>query len=442
MTLITQAIAEGKGFSRLSFLQHYDYDHDQDVGFPDEEDFDDDSYQELDEDHTGEQSEQHEQQYIEAAGLDEDANGEPDAPQLEQPEQQHIGAGDSDKPAKGNSDEPQHEQEHIEAGNATTDFATGEQGESQHQQFPQESHEENDHAGNQISEYEPAQHEENPESVHQQEETASAEEVQDETQHHEVEGDVAQDKGNDQDQLGDPSVAAARDGPNENDSYGEDDLANFYDEEDGNSLTPTTASAEGELVAVQPEDTLAEQSPRGDDAQISVSAEDEHFDDDSFLDEETHPAEEADPEIGQNEASTTDVGDNVGELVPTGDEASTVQANGLTSDAQQETEHQHHDHDEHEDSGDHSNGGLGDNLTEHRVREEAVVTDNGATAATDFDEIDFDDDEEFIEDQPALQEAVDTASEKSSPSIKRTYSERNEAEDVSGDAQTLKKVRS
>lgn len=444
LTLITQAISEGKGFSRLSFLQHIDYDHDQDVGFPDEEDFDDDSYQELGHDHDGEQSEQHEQheqQHIEAAGGDEHVNREPDASQHEQLEQQHIGAGDSDKHADGNLDEPQHEQEHIEAGNAT-DFATGEQGELQHQQFPQESYEENADAGNQISEYESAQLEENLGSVHPQEETAPAEEAQEETQYHEVEGDGGHNKGNDQDQLGDPPAAAARDGPNENDSYGEDDLANFYDEEDGNSLTPSTASAEGGSAAVQPEDTLAEQSPRGDGAEISVSAVDEHFDDDSFLDEETHSAEEVDFEIRQNEASTTDVGDNFEEVVAKGDEASTAQANGSISDAQQDAGHQHRDQDEHENSGDHSNGVLGDSFTEHRVSEEAEVTDNGGTAANDFDEIDFDDDEEFIEDQSALQEAVETASEKSSPSIKRTYSERNEAEDVSGDAQALKKVRS
>ena len=65
------------------------------------------------------------------------------------------------------------------------------------------------------------------------------------------------------------------------------------------------------------------------------------------------------------------------------------------------------------------------------------------TPEHDPDVIDFDDDDQDFDDEPSPSQEVDHSdSDRASPSIKRSYSERNEAEETGANGQALKKIRS
>lgn len=407
LNLITQAISEGKGFSQLDFLHHYDFDPA--AGFPDEEEFDDDSYHEIDgshaQDHADEEHDQSNQQHDETNPVEQQTNEEPNNEQNEEATQEYQ-----------------------------------------------------DDSANYVSEYTAEEHEqyakEQQEYAEAAQQSAYLEDDQDATQYYDAEGGQP-DQVRDPDQQNETVATAAQE--SENDTYGEDALTSFYRDEDSSSLTTDTASADGNV-----DDDV------GDDlGEAPVPPEDDQFEEDSFLEEGTSHQEKKDP---QDDATTNnhvedlaedsiDVGrhgdavrNDIEDAAHTGasehkDEAQS-ETDNLTASVANELEYDLEEEIRDNDSSSGQEGGRASNQDshnrEHGARDDAIQKiDVKTNAIHDDDEIDFDEDDDIDEQQPAIHEVADEAeSAKTSPSVKRSYSERNETGDVSQDDQALKKVRS
>jgi len=413
LNLITQAIAEGKGFSDLSFLQL--------PGFPDEEDFNSD---EVFPDEDTFVAQQEEAQHAE--------HGQDGVPNEQVVEGSVEYNADDDNGASHVSDEAA--------------------------QPPQEATQGVESTNHQEGEYDQGED--------------ARDEAQDETQYfetyEEVDGNL---------QPNDRSISHATDTVTQD--YGEDDTINFDDDDDEHKGSlPATASTEGNLNNAQSDKSpaLDQVTPSIDPAPTVEELDDippppEYADFDQDFDDETYHEEEGYAQLAAanaianvDEASGVE-GENASRAASDtakagrdANETDASNASSVTLEVQSTGDEQHHavesetlDLAEYVDENgaadqDHDPSLDGQvDQAQPQVDEpaEAMSAGNSGKPEYDPDLIDFDDDEDFDNHETTLVgEVVEAESAKGSPSIKRSYSERNEAEEVGADDQALKKVRS
>jgi len=412
LNLITQAIAEGKGFSDLSFLQL--------PGFPDEEDFNSD------------ESFPDEDNFI-----------------AQQEEAQHAEHGQDGVPNQQGVEEPaEYNAEDDNGASHVSDEAA---------QPPQEATQDVESTNHQDGDYDQGE--------------VTRDEAQDETQYfetyEEVDGNL---------QPNDLSVNHATDTVTH--EYGEDDTINFDDDDEHKSSLPATASTEGDMNHIQSEESPALDQVTSDTEPAPTAEEldeippppeyadfDQEFDDEAYHEQEEHTQlAAADAIANAEEASGVESGNAsrvVGETANAGrdaNEAEASNASSVTLEVQSTSDEQHHaiesetlDLAEYVDENGAADQDVDPSLdnqvdqVQPQVDEPAEVASTGNSGKPEYDPdlIDFDDDEDFDNHEPTLVgEVVEVESAKGSPSIKRSYSERNEAEEVGADDQALKKVRS
>lgn len=449
LTLITQAIAEGKGFSQLPFLQHYHLDAE--AGFPLEEDFEDDE-DDYREDDVHDMEQQHAEQSPE-----------------EQREQSDNNIDNTDNHVSEYA--TAQDQDHLDAAGQPEEPTLEENGQDETQYYSPEGDNSYEEA---REDAQPETQEEVQPEVHGKIQPEVQEEVQEEIQpeaHEEPQEQVE-----DRDQHEDTSAVVVQDtatGPD-----GENDDIDFSDyEDDDSSLTTSPASAGGSPHAAQPDELSADQAAFDNELaqatqevdEVPAPSEDEHFSHEDYQ-EDAYQNEDGVSEDGQTEftdaktndeavaATSADVadGNDVTRNESEGHDAQdsvdeNVHAMVADGTEQHEQQEQHgqpdnvFDDDFNEDFSGEQNeslpvNGQNGHYSPHEVTGGTVGND--VKAAYDPDTIDFDDDE--LENEPAssAQHTPESESAKASPSIKRSYSERNEIQDAGDDEQALKKVRS
>lgn len=410
LTLITQAVAEGKGFSQLSFLQQYHFDDEAGPPFPEEEDFVDD--EDYNDDH----------QEVQVGTVDQ------------------LGPA-PDEPASEATDEPQQ-------------LGTAEAEEYPDVHENAESNDSTDKTGdNHVSEPEVAQSEDHHTEVANESELfASAQDASDENS---LESKDSHEEARDEGHLDDPSAAVAVKTVTE--AEGEDDNIDFSDDEDDDStLTTSPAPAEGDLQLTENEVSL------GLD-EVPAPQEDEHFDDEEYQEDTIHVNEatagtshisDAGPLVAAGAFNGTEesnvVAENEAGIFDDEEEAMYEEGPSMAADSSEQYSHVEHDTGLERDLNDEFAAEDSETATLESQNESSVqheINGKALKAAHDPDEINFDDDEEVedhVEEQPStpIQEAVASDSDKTSPSIKRSFSQRNELQDAADDEQASKKTRS
>lgn len=388
LNLITQAIAEGKGFSQLDFLQ--DYEFDQGAGFPEEEDFEDESYHDID------------------VGHDQDNN-----------DQDHAQEG------------------HIE-------------GQDQEQaQEPQEEYQ--DYAENDESEYTAEHVDGRAEDVQPEVPATNSEDVHATTQYYDAEAD--QSFGQADEQHDEPPTAPAESTADDN-LYGENALLDYYKQEDSGLTPDSASEhgettlghageafteGDAEQASSQPyeehldEDYFDEEEGEGEKEEEEAAPEQgAAYDDDG-----QEIANLAEVDVGEElEAANAPTVSQESEADQVADvdtnESAPAEVSGETFDeafdepvdSSAVPQEGHHGEDE--------------------AQNGATSTSNAGSAVIyDDEEIDFDEDDDLGREQsPAHETVPEAAATEASPSAKRTFSERIDTADASQDEQALKKARS
>ena len=477
LNLITQAIAEGKGFSQLTFLQESEQAYEDETtffedptGFPDEEDFDDEDFQDDYREYTYTEAQDDQQTATE--------NIRPSTGQSEE----HPSIRNQDNQQAEEQAQPRQEDLATDRSDANADD----------NQVSYET--EPDHRRDELAE-----------PFHPTAPLAHVNESQDGPQHHETLSEEVYEEVHGQNLLDDHSEPVAPDPAI--DPYGDDDDTINFDEDDhddDSSLT-TTASAEGISTRARPDTSLAEgsafnesdyQLPQDDVVEHHVPAveelppSEEEVQTGETEDNGEAPGKANDPDtttVGQYEvigdsdahadiidSAEVDVSGETAALIAhdaiskaglvehpehedeVEDEQDIDLGEGLEGDgdvAAQDDSFQVYGNDAAEqDKGldfdaDHV-GGYDETSELHtgqheEVADESTVNGNGVTPEHDPDVIDFDDDDQDFDDEPSPSQEVDHSdSDRASPSIKRSYSERNEAEETGANGQALKKIRS
>lgn len=390
LNLITAAIAEGKGFSQLPFLDIYgNFTF---PPFPDEDDFDDDSFQDV--------HEEHDQEYDHSSTLDDHAGEQGEVKSHQDAAHPTDGPNQEDnKPNKQSSNgEPDHSQEHVDS-------------------------------------------------------TASAEGLQDDTQYFDAEGDDLYTE--DYDEFHQQDIAEVSLDANTAGIDAEEDIFNDDDDKsDNGTAEPLTGATGAGPQELQLEDDLSEQVniATSDSANASYDA--------------TAPAVEDSSDAGHvDQVGTEQQADFDGTVA--------VEQNPATDDSSTEVvSHSVADHvtaTSNEDSGEAVQESVQDTFETNGTAHDAEIdfdddfdddftvepydeqsgsqelpakgeSDHGTAVTADDEQIDFDDD--FESETAVVDSPTKLGSTQASPSIKRSFSERHDTEDVEEDEQTLKKVRS
>lgn len=414
LTTITQAIAEGKGFSQLPFLQEYNQ-FEAITELPDlDEDFDDEQYLEVDENHShvNEQQEQN-----------------------DTTQEEHV--------CDGNASELPVQQEASEAPVAS--------GQAEVETKDDDENAESIDAGEyQLGEYEEGAvgQPEHVDEVDQGHDDTQTEDLQEETQYFDAEGDDLDDTtgGDGQDLQQDPvdgQTNIATEGTTDFD--GEDYLLDYSEDDD--SLTTTEAvSPNAQLESTQLDDSLTSHIVSAEKFSTEVLS--------GEVGDSAHQAEEHEENLFDGE------GDEVYDK--TGNDYAAPEAIAPTEDTYPDTndainhtdivgssfeEAQDLEAGESKTSSENTLEGDGSAAPSPALeviddaKEDSTTLDNSTGDGDDLDEIDFDDDD-YVDEHPPANSNTDTESAKPSSPGKRSFSELATEGEVDEDGQVLKKVRS
>lgn len=403
LTTITQAIAEGKGFSQLAFLQAYnEYEGVTELPDPDE-DFDEENYLDVDENHSQVQEPQEDNEIT----------------------QESVDNGNLNGPAQ------------QEGSDAT--LASG-QAEIEAQS---DDHGGLDHTG--VDEYQMGEYARKvaagqPDHVNEAGYNHETESSKEETQTLDAEGDYHSD-------------AAAADGrvvqqesaegqlnavtESITDIDGEDYLLDYSEDDDCLTTTITAALSNPQLQSTQLDDTSASRTSGETFTGITEEAayqSNEH--EDNLFDGE---ADEVYGNTGHASAvleTTASTGNsNSGLANPfTHPTSTSLQDNEVPGSG----EYDHSFEDEFED---------GPMITPEQptsvpVASKDLTTLDNSPGDNDFDEIDFDDDDDYVNEHPSVNTNTDAEPAKLSPPGKRSFSDRATEGEIDEDSQALKKIRS
>lgn len=415
LTTITQAIAEGKGFSQLAFLQEYNqFEAITELPDPDE-DFDDEQYLDVDENHShvNEQQEQNDTTQEEHVS-DGNAN---ELPVQQEASEAAVASGHAEIETKDGDDE---NAESIDAGEYQLgEYEEGAVGQPEH-----------------------------VDEVDQGNDDTQTEGLQEETQYFDAEGDDLDDTtGVDgQDLQQDPEdgqTNVATEGTTDFD--GEDYLLDYSEDDD--SLTTTEAvSSNAQLESTRLDDSLTShvvsaedfstEAPSGQVEDVAHEAEeheenlfdgeaDEVYDNtgnDFAASEATAPNEDTHPDKNDAVNHTDLVGSSF-------EEAQDLEAGESKTSSENTLE------------GDGSAAPSPALEVTDDAKEDSTTLDNSTGDGDDLDEIDFDDDD-YVDEHPSADTNTDAEPAKPSSPSKRSFSELATEGEVDEDGQVMKKVRS